>query len=208
MFERFTDRAREVVVRSQSEARSLGHSYIGTEHLLLGLLGVTDGVAGRALMELGLDHDSTRERILEMVGVPPPSEPDPAALDVIGIDLDAVRKRAEEAFGPGALDRTRARAQARAQAGGRRARRWRRRCETTYPRGHIPFTPRAKKVLELSLREALQLGHRYIGTEHILLGLLREGEGLAALLLSGSGVELERARRRLLDELGGASQSG
>jgi ATP-dependent Clp protease ATP-binding subunit ClpA len=208
VFERFTDRAREVVVRSQSEARSLGHNYIGTEHLLLGLLGVTDGVAGRALMELGLDHDGTRERILEMVGVPPPSEPDPAALDVIGIDLEAVRKRAEEAFGPGALDRTRARAQARAQAGGRRARRWRRRCETTYPRGHIPFTPRAKKVLELSLREALQLGHRYIGTEHILLGLLREGEGLAALLLSGSGVELEKARRRLLDELGGASQSG
>jgi ATP-dependent Clp protease ATP-binding subunit ClpA len=208
VFERFTDRAREVVVRSQSEARSLRHNYIGTEHLLLGLLSVTDGVAGRALRELGLDHAKTRERIVEIVGMPPPSEPDPAALDVIGIDLDAVRKRAEEAFGPGALDRTRARAQARAQSGGRRARRWRRRCEQTYPRGHIPFTPRAKKVLELSLREALQLGHRYIGTEHILLGVLREGEGLAALLLTRSGIDLEAARRRLLDDLGGASKSG
>jgi ATP-dependent Clp protease ATP-binding subunit ClpA len=208
VFERFTDRAREVVVRSQSDARSLGHNYIGTEHLLLGLLGVTDGVAGRALMDLGLEHATTREQIVEMVGMPPPSEPDPAALDVIGIDLEAVRKRAEEAFGPGALDRTRARAQARAQSGGARPRRWRRRCETTYPWGHIPFTPRAKKVLELSLREALQLGHRYIGTEHILLGLLREGEGLAALLLTRSGIELDRARRRLLDDLGGASQSG
>jgi ATP-dependent Clp protease ATP-binding subunit ClpA len=208
VFERFTDRAREVVVRSQSEARSLRHNYIGTEHLLLGLLGVTDGAAGRALRELGLDHAKTRERIVEIVGMPPPSEPDPAALDVIGIDLDAVRKRAEEAFGPGALDRTRARAQARAQSGGRRARRWRRRCEQTYLGGHIPFTPRAKKVLELSLREALQLGHRYVGTEHILLGVLREGEGLAALLLTRSGIDLEAARRRLLDDLGGASKSG
>jgi ATP-dependent Clp protease ATP-binding subunit ClpA len=208
VFERFTDRAREVVVRSQSEARLLRHNYIGTEHLLLGLLSVTDGVAGRALRELGLDHAKTRERIVEIVGMLPPSEPDPATLDVIGIDLDAVRKRAEEAFGPGALDRTRARAEARAQSGGRRTRRWRRRCESTYLGGHIPFTPRAKKVLELSLREALQLGHRHIGTEHILLGVLREGEGLAALLLTRSGIDLEAARRRLLDDLGGASKSG
>jgi ATP-dependent Clp protease ATP-binding subunit ClpA len=208
VFERFTDRAREVVVRAGSEAKSLQHDYIGTEHLLLGLLAVTDGVAGRALMELGLDHATTRGRIVEIVGMPLPSEPDPAVLDMIGIDLDAVRRRAEEAFGPGALDRTRARAQARSQAGGRRGRRWRRRCETPYPGGHISFTPRAKKVLELSLREALQLGHRHIGTEHILLGVLREGEGLAAQLLTESRIDLDVARRRILDDLGGASRSG
>jgi ATP-dependent Clp protease ATP-binding subunit ClpA len=207
VFERFTDRAREVVVRAQSEARSLRHNYIGTEHILLGLLAI-DGVAGRVLKDMGLDDARTKERILEIVGVQSSSEPDPAALREIGIDLDAVRDRAEEAFGPGALDRTRARARARARLGGRRSRPWRRRCETTYPRGHIPFTPRAKKVLELSLREALQLGHRYVGTEHILLGVLREGEGLAALLLTKAGIDLEIARKRLLDDLGGAAQSG
>jgi ATP-dependent Clp protease ATP-binding subunit ClpA len=207
VFERFTDKAREVVVQAQSEARSLRHNYIGTEHILLGLLAV-DGVAGRVLRDMGLDDAATRERILEIVGVPSSSEPDPAALKAIGIDLDAVRDRAEEAFGPGALDRTRARARARARLGGLRSRPWRRRCETTYRRGHIPVTPRAKKVLELSLREALQLGHRYIGTEHILLGILREGEGLAALLITKAGIDLEIARGKLLDDLGGAAQSG
>jgi ATP-dependent Clp protease ATP-binding subunit ClpA len=201
MFERFTHQAREVVVRGQVEARSLRHDYIGTEHLLLGLLGVTEGAAARLLKDLGVDHERIRSAIVELIGMPPLLEPDAAALGAIGIDLDLVRHRVEEAFGPGALDRTRARARARARFGGtRRSRPWRRRCETTHAKGgHIPFTPRAKKVLELSLREALQQRDRYIGTEHILLGLLREGEGVAALLLSRSGVDFEEIRRRLTD---------
>jgi ATP-dependent Clp protease ATP-binding subunit ClpA len=201
MFERFTHQAREVVVRGQAEARSLRHGYIGTEHLLLGLLGVTEGAAASLLKDLGVDHERIRSAIVELIGMPPLLEPDAAALGAIGIDLDLVRHRVEEAFGPGALDRTRARARARARLGGaRRSRPWRRRCETTHAKGgHIPFTPRAKKVLELSLREALQQRDRYIGTEHILLGLLREGEGVAALLLSRSGVDFEEIRRRLTD---------
>src|SRR3989440_511155 len=130
MFERFTDRARRVVVLAQEEARMLNHNYIGTEHILLGLIHEGEGVAAKALESLG-------------------------------ISLDAVRQQVEEIIGQGQ------------QA----------------PSGHIPFTPRAKKVLELSLREALQLGHNYIGTEHILLGLIREGEGVAAqVLVSEPGV--------------------
>ena len=124
MFERFTDRARRVVVLAQEEARMLNHNYIGTEHILLGLIHEGEGVAAKAL-------------------------------ESMGISLDAVRAQVEEIIGQGQ------------QA----------------PSGHIPFTPRAKKVLELSLREALQLGHNYIGTEHILLGLIREGEGVAAQVL-------------------------
>src|SRR5947207_9407082 len=119
MFERFTERARRVVVLAQEEARALNHNYIGTEHILLGLVYDGEGVAAEALESLG-------------------------------ISLEAVRLQVEEIIGRGASAST----------------------------GHIPFTPRAKKVLELSLREALQLGHDYIGTEHILLGLIREGEGV------------------------------
>src|SRR5437899_1639275 len=124
MFERFTDRARRVVVLAQEEARMLNHNYIGTEHILLGLIHEGEGVAAKALESLG-------------------------------ISLEGVRQQVEEIIGQGQ------------QA----------------PSGHIPFTPRAKKVLELSLREALQLGHNYIGTEHILLGLIREGEGVDAQAL-------------------------
>ena len=133
MFERFSDRARRVVVLAQEEARMLNHNYIGTEHILLGLIHEGDGVAARSLESLG-------------------------------ISLDAVRQQVEEIIGRGQ------------QA----------------PSGHIPFTPRAKKVLELSLREALQLGHGYIGTEHILLGLLREGDGVAAQVLVTLGADLNR----------------
>jgi ATP-dependent Clp protease ATP-binding subunit ClpA len=202
VFERFTRPAREVVTRAQAEARSLGHDYIGTEHILLGLLS-TQGPAAQVLAEAGMSRDLAGREIVELVGVHRSPEPDPAALGVIGIDLDNVRRHVEEAFGPGALDRTKARARARARgARPRRSRPWRRRCETTYPRGHIPFTPRAKKVLELSLRQALRMGHRHIGAEHILLGLVQEGEGLAALILSKAGIELSDVRRRLLDEVG------
>ena len=137
MFERFTDRARRVVVLAQEEARMLDHNYVGTEHILLGLIHEGEGVAAKALESLG-------------------------------ISLEAVRQQVEEIIGRGQ------------QA----------------PSGHIPFTPRAKKVLELSLREALQLGHNYIGTEHILLGLIREGEGVAAQVLVRLGADLNRVREQ------------
>src|SRR5881628_2740285 len=144
MFERFTDRARRVVVLAQEEARMLNHNYIGTEHILLGLIHEGEGVAAKALESLG-------------------------------ISLDAVRQQVEEIIGQGQ------------QA----------------PSGHIPFTPRAKKVLELSLREALQLGHNYIGTEHILLGLIREGEGVAAQVLQKLGADLNRVRQTVIQLLSG-----
>jgi len=140
MFERFTDRARRVVVLAQTEARLLNHDYIGTEHILLGLIHEGEGVAARALESLG-------------------------------VSLEAVRADVRSIIGEGA----------------------------SAPTGNIPFTPRAKKVLELSLREAIQLGHNYIGTEHILLGLLREGQGVAAQVLVGQGLTFGRARDVVVD---------
>jgi ATP-dependent Clp protease ATP-binding subunit ClpA len=142
MFERFTDRARRVVVLAQEEARLLNHNYIGTEHLLLGLIHEGEGVAAMVLESLG-------------------------------ISLEAVRAQVEEIIGQG----------------------------QSAPTGHIPFTPRAKKVLELSLREATQLGHNYIGTEHILLGLIREGEGVAAQVLVKLGADLSRVRQQVIQVL-------
>jgi ATP-dependent Clp protease ATP-binding subunit ClpC len=144
VFERFTDRARRVVVLAQEEARLLNHSYIGTEHILLGLIHEGEGVAAKALESLN-------------------------------ISLEAVRAQVEEIIGQGGSS----------------------------PSGHIPFTPRAKKVLELSLREALQLGHNYIGTEHILLGLIREGEGVAAQVLVKLGADLSRVRQQVIQLLSG-----
>ena len=144
MFERFTDRARRVVVLAQDEAKMLNHNYIGTEHILLGLIHEGEGVAAKALEQMG-------------------------------ISLEAVRAQVEEVIGHG----------------------------QTQPTGHIPFTPRAKKVLELSLREALQMNHSYIGTEHILLGLIREGEGVAADTLIKLGADLNRVRNTVLQLLSG-----
>jgi ATP-dependent Clp protease ATP-binding subunit ClpA len=199
MFERFTERARNVVVHAQGEARDLGHGYIGTEHLLLGLLREPSGVARRALDRLGIERDAVRSDVVRLVGEGPPirlEEQDAEALRSIGIDLEEVRRRLEEAFGTGALERW-----------DRVRRGWRRRgrCETVAGHvpfaGHIPFTPRAKKVLELSLREARQLGHGYIGTEHILLGLVREREGLAARILAQRGASEQRVRMVVIDEL-------
>jgi ATP-dependent Clp protease ATP-binding subunit ClpC len=145
MFERFTDRARRVIVDAQNEARSLSHSYIGPEHILLGLINEGDGVGAKALEAMQISTDTVRGRIEEIAGrgQAPPST------------------------------------------------------------GHIPFTPRAKKVLELSLREALQLGHNYIGTEHILLGLIHEGDGVAAQVLVGLGVELDHTRQLVIQILTG-----
>lgn len=135
MFERFTDRARRVVVHAQEEARLLNHSYIGTEHLLLGLIKDPDTVSAKALVSHGMELDAVRELVVGIIGE-----------------------------------------------------------GTEAPVGHIPFTPRAKKVLEMSLRESLQIGHNYIGSEHILLGLIREGEGVAAQVLAQLGVDLNHLR--------------
>ena len=143
MFERFTDRARRVVVLAQDEARLLDHNYIGTEHLLLGLLQEGQGVAARAL-------------------------------EALGVDLAGVRSRVQEIIGRGQHEQT----------------------------GHIPFTPRAKTVLELALREARDLGHEYIGTEHILLGLVREGQGVAAQVLVALGAGEAQVREKVTELVG------
>jgi ATP-dependent Clp protease ATP-binding subunit ClpA len=184
MFERFTDSARKVTVDAQLVARRLGHSHIGTEHLLIGLL-ETDGVAAQVLGRLGITAAAVEREIVTEVGRGPLGTGDAEALGAIGIDLDEVRRRMEASFGPGALH-------------------WHPdpRCRGERPRlGHVPFSPRAKKVLELSLREALALKHRYIGSEHLLLGLVREGEGLAMLVLTRLGAGPQAIRARVLDAL-------
>jgi ATP-dependent Clp protease ATP-binding subunit ClpC len=149
MFQRFTDRARRVVVLAQHEARTLDHDYIGTEHILLGLIDEGQGVATTALTSMG-------------------------------ISLEEMRQAARDSIGRGAQPRE---------------------------SGHIPFTPQAKKVLELSLRESMQLGHDYIGTEHILLALIRE-DGGAAQLLARAGVDLDRARQQVVELLYGHREAG
>ncbi len=196
MFERFTTQARDVVVQTQREARQMKHRRIGTEHLLLALLDPHAGVAYSVLHGVGLNAARVRgdiERLVEessgLLG-----DTDAAALEAIGIDLGAVRAKLEEVFGPGALEpdppvhkRGLFRRKAAAPNGA--------------TGGHIPFTPRAKKVLELSLREALRLGHKYIGTEHILLGLIREGEGLAAKILADAHIDLDVLREKTVAAL-------
>jgi ATP-dependent Clp protease ATP-binding subunit ClpA len=187
MFERFTGRARQVVVDAQVSARRLGHGYVGTEHILLGLL-QGDGIGARVLGALGVTAAAVEREMLAEVGRGPLGSGDAEALGAIGIDLEEVRRRVEASFGPGAL-------QWRPGRGCGRDRR------LSLFGGHIPFTPRAKKVLELSLREALALKHKYIGTEHILLGLVREGEGLAMLVLVRLGAGPDAIRARVLDAL-------
>jgi ATP-dependent Clp protease ATP-binding subunit ClpC len=144
LFERFTDRARRVVVLAQEEARMLNHNYIGTEHILLALSHEAEGVAAKALESLDISLEAARQQVAEIIG-----------------------------RGPAPLP------------------------------GHIPFTPRAKKVLELAFREAMQLGHDYIGTEHILLGLIREGEGVGAEVLQRLGADLYRVRQTVIQLLSG-----
>jgi ATP-dependent Clp protease ATP-binding subunit ClpA len=177
VFERFTAGAREVVVGAQAEARELGHGTTGTEHLLLALLARPATQTAQVLARHGLGREQVREAVTALVGG---DDLDAEALTTLGIDLDAVRDRVEATFGPGALSR-----------GGRRRE----------PGGHIPFTPRAKKVLELSLRETLALGSRSITEAHIALGLLREGQGLAAKVLHDRGVDLVDLRRDLVAAL-------
>ncbi|WP_433533439.1 Clp protease N-terminal domain-containing protein [Micromonospora sp. CA-263727] len=184
MFERFTDRARAVVRRARDEARAEGRRPVGTEHLLLALLADGDGLAVRVLRDTGVTADDLRERIRRHTEADGSglAEADAAALREIGIDLAAIVARIEDSFGPDALR----------EAGSAPRRRWGRRRQLGGP-----FSARAKKVLELSLREALRLRHKHIGTEHILLGLLREGDGLAALVLTEAGADLTDTRRRV-----------
>lgn len=144
MYERFTDRARRVVILAQEEVRLFGHTTVGTEHLLLGLIREGDGIAARVLTSLGFTIEGLRTQVEEIIG------------------------QGEERLS-----------------------------------GHIPFTPRAKKVIELSLREALQLGHNYVGTEHLLLGLIREGEGVGAQMLERDGTDLISIRRAVIEHLNG-----
>lgn len=184
MFERFTHPARESVLAAQVVARRLGHDRIGTQHLLLGVLEQPDAVAARVLTELGVTPAAVEQKIQAELADAPSGIGDAEALGAIGINLDEVRRRIEAAFGPDALR-------------GRRAKRNR----LGMLSDHIPFTPRSKKVLELSLREAIRLGHKYIGTEHIMLGMIREGQGLAMLVLTRLGVGPDALRTRLLDEL-------
>ena len=186
MFERFTDRARQVAIDAQVSARRLGHDHVGTEHILLGLL-QGDGIAARVLDSLGVTSAAVEREIRAEVVRGPWGSEDAAALGAIGIDLEEVRRRVEASFGKGALHWRPGR--------GHPARR------LPLAGGHIPFSPRAKKVLELSLREALALKHKYIGTEHILLGLVREGEGLAMLVLVRLGAGPDAIRARVLDAL-------
>jgi ATP-dependent Clp protease ATP-binding subunit ClpA len=191
MFERFTDPARAVVVEAQSQARGLGHHWIGTEHLLLAVLARPDSPVTRAMEDLGITEDAVRARVLAEVGAGPVD--DAAALADLGIDLDAVRRRAAERFGPGALDPP--------GTAGRRGRhllRRRRRCPQGSPSGHIPFSARAKKSLELALRESLSAGCREIREQHLVLGIVRS-DGLAARIVGELGVPTERVRAALRD---------
>jgi ATP-dependent Clp protease ATP-binding subunit ClpA len=198
MFERFTVPARTVVVRAQEEAQALRHPAIGTGHLLLALLDDGTGVAGAVLRAAGADRASVREALRgdapaedDTAEEGPLGAEDAAALKAIGIDLDAVRAKVEQIFGPGAL----ATPQAPPPRRGFGARRG----------GARPFTRRARKVLELALREAIVLRSRSIGTEHLLLGLLREERGEAAQVLTGRGLSLADLRRRTLDALAAAA---
>jgi ATP-dependent Clp protease ATP-binding subunit ClpA len=193
MFERFTADARAVVVTAQEEARRLGHKYIGTEHVLAALLSDADGPVARALAGDGVDAAFVRGDIARRVGPHPPDltgppadrdREDAEALKAIGIDLDQVRRAIEATFGAGALHLTREGASRKKGLFGR----------FSGGGGHIPFTNRNKKVLELSLREALRLDQKFIAPEHIMLGLLREGEGLAAQILHEKGVDFARLR--------------
>ncbi|GGK68219.1 hypothetical protein Sme01_13400 [Sphaerisporangium melleum] len=185
MFERFHADAQQAVVHAQHEATVLRHDKIGTEHVLLGLLAQPGSVAARVLARHGLDHDTAGDavtRALQSRTGDGAEDIDADALESIGIDLDAIRQKVEAAFGPGALDRDPRRPSRRLG-------------------GHIPFSPRAKKVLELSLREAINLGHNYIGDGHILLGLLREGDGLAARVMTEAGIDLTTLRQEIRAEL-------
>jgi ATP-dependent Clp protease ATP-binding subunit ClpA len=182
MFERFQQDARQSVVLAQEEARGLRHGYIGCEHLLLGLAAYRTGPAADALAAVGLDLPNLRQRVAaEFAGTGNTLDAD--ALALLGIDLDEVRRAAEATFGPGALDRPPGR----------------------FCGGHIPFTPRAKKSLELALREAVRLKHREISSGHVLLGILREGGNMGAKLIADAGIRFDDLRDDVVRRLTAAA---
>ena len=196
MFERFTTAAREVVINAQQEARRLGHPFIGTEHVLLGLIHDPGSATTRLLSPHGLDPATVGADIQRLVG--DKFEPDlsftetdaedAAALKAIGIDLAKVRAAIEASFGAGSLQLSRPSPRRRGLFGRKTG-------------GHLPFSSRAKKVLELSLREAIRLKHNFIAPEHIMLGLLREGEGLACRILADHDVDFAQLRAGLTDSI-------
>jgi ATP-dependent Clp protease ATP-binding subunit ClpA len=200
MFERFTQEARSVVVRAQDEARSLGHSWVGCEHLLLAVLAQPEEPAAAVLLRFGVTAERFRAAVEELIGSGGRLS-DADALRTLGIDLDQVRRRVEENFGPGALDVPPRRRR------GRLPLPWRREpdCESQPITGHIGFTPRAKQALELALREALALKDRHIGLEHILLGILRVKDNVTVHLLRRMKVAPDAVRAQLLTELGKAA---
>lgn len=206
MFERFTEQARNVVVRAQEEARSLGHGGVGTEHLLLAVLREPGEAGAATLARLGVTAENCRGAVTGLVfaGTDTLGPEDAEALRTFGIDLDEVRRRTDAAFGPGALD-------APGDPGIRdRPRRLpfgRRRTRVREPdaSGHVPFAPRAKKALELSLREALALKDRRIGVEHVVLGLLRSDDRLTLALFERLGVEPSPVRELVLADRRGAA---
>ena len=184
MFERFTASARETVVAAQHEARALHHGFIGTEHLLLGILAQAGSPTAAVLTGHGITHDTVVAAVRANLGE---DALDAEALSALGIDLAAVRSTVEATFGPGALNR---------EPGLRRS--------GSYDKGgHIPFTARAKKVLELSLRECVALKGDGITEGHILLGLIREGQGLAMKVVADQGVDPEELRREVRATLTG-----
>lgn len=187
MFERFSKAARASVVQAQDEARVLGSGQIGSVHLLLGVLADAHSLASRVMSTYEIDHARVRSEV-ESLG-----QSDAAALDAIGIDLDAIRRRAEESFGRGALDRTLP------ESTGRFGRRRR--------TSHLPFDPSARKSLELALREAVAMKHNYIGTEHVLLGLVRDEKAQSMRVLRRLGLRgnVATIRGSIIDEIGGAA---
>jgi ATP-dependent Clp protease ATP-binding subunit ClpA len=181
MFERFTDEARAIVRQAVAEAQE-GHAQrVGTEHLLLAMLAQPSSTSARVLARHGVDAEGIRTTLYGLQSDAAGDDLDPDALRAIGIDLDAVRASVEASFGDGALDDPK--------------------CARPRRSGHVPFAPRSKKVLELSLREAIRLKQNFIADAHILLGILREGDGLAAKALHESGVDLDALRKDLEHDL-------
>lgn len=225
MFERFTAGARQIVVRAQSEARQLDHGFIGCEHLLLALL-AGDEPAADVLREHELTPERVRAELIRMMGAPPARPADllnvldREALAAIGIDLDVVRSRIEATFGPGALTRATLTPRRNRRRGLRSRLRRPARNARLLPviggngelldvppvrRGHIPFTPRAKKAMEISLREALALGDNYIGAQHVALALLGMNSGAVPPILSALGLSAAPLRAAILDRYRKAS---
>lgn len=192
MFERFTPEARRIVTGGVEVARQLRHDYLGTEHLLIALAGTGPNVATGALIARGFDPVRARTDLERNVDSRQDqlTEADVEALRSIGVDLDEVRRRIEASFGPGALER--------------RRRRYGRRCGRV---SGVPFTPKAKQALQLALREAIRLGHRWIGPEHVLLGLLRL-DAMSTELLRGQGIDPRRLRDEVVRGLGDLGRRG